>query len=78
MPEDIVVANKFDNPDGKEVVPITSIPDNKEGVDIGPATRKKFAEIIKKSKTIIWNGPLGAFETKEFAEGTGEIAKSSG
>jgi phosphoglycerate kinase len=75
LPEDIVVANKFDNPDGKEVVPITSIPDNKEGVDIGPATRKKFAEIIKKSKTIIWNGPLGAFETKEFAEGTGEIAK---
>ncbi|HOM10567.1 MAG TPA: phosphoglycerate kinase [Spirochaetota bacterium] len=75
LPEDIVVANKFDSPEGKEVVPITSIPDNKEGVDIGPATRKKFAEIIKQSKTVIWNGPLGAFETKEFAEGTGEIAK---
>ncbi|MEJ5360679.1 MAG: phosphoglycerate kinase [Spirochaetota bacterium] len=75
LPEDIVVANKFDSPEGKEVVPITSIPDNKEGVDIGPATRKKFADIIKKSKTVIWNGPLGAFETKEFAEGTGEIAK---
>ncbi|MDH7552628.1 MAG: phosphoglycerate kinase [Spirochaetota bacterium] len=75
LPEDIVVSNKFDSPEGKEVVPITSIPDNKEGVDIGPATRKKFAEIIKQSKTVIWNGPLGAFETKEFAEGTGEIAK---
>lgn len=75
LPEDIVVANKFDSPEGKEVVPITSIPDNKEGVDIGPATRKKFAEIIKQSKTVIWNGPLGAFETKEFAEGTSEIAK---
>jgi len=75
LPEDIVVANKFDSPEGKEVVPITSIPDNKEGVDIGPATRKKFSEIIKQSKTVIWNGPLGAFETKEFAEGTGEIAK---
>ncbi|MGB4269784.1 MAG: phosphoglycerate kinase [Spirochaetota bacterium] len=75
LPEDIVVANKFDSPEGKEVVPITNIPDNKEGVDIGPATRKKFADIIKKSKTVIWNGPLGAFETKEFAEGTGEIAK---
>lgn len=75
LPEDIVVANQFDSPEGKEVVPITSIPDNKEGVDIGPATRKKFAEIIKQSKTVIWNGPLGAFETKEFAEGTGEIAK---
>lgn len=75
LPEDIVVANKFDSPEGKEVVPITAIPDNKEGVDIGPITRKKFADIIKQSKTIIWNGPLGAFETKDFSEGTNEIAK---
>ncbi len=75
LPEDIVVANKFDSPEGKEVVPITNIPDNKEGVDIGPNTRKKFAEIIQHSKTVIWNGPLGAFETKEFAEGTNEIAR---
>jgi len=78
LPEDIVVANKFDSPEGKEVVPITAIPDNKEGVDIGPMTRKKFSDIIKQSKTIIWNGPLGAFETKEFAEGTNEIAKVVG
>ncbi|MCX8122943.1 MAG: phosphoglycerate kinase [Spirochaetes bacterium] len=78
LPEDIVVANSFDSPEGKEVVPITNIPDNKEGVDIGPATRKKFSDIIKQSKTVIWNGPLGAFETKEFADGTNEIAKVVG
>ena len=75
LPEDIVVANKFDSPEGKEVVSINNIPDNKEGVDIGPITRNKFSDVIKQSKTIIWNGPLGAFETKDFADGTNEIAK---
>ncbi len=75
LPEDIVVANKFDSPEGKEVVSINNIPDNKEGVDIGPITRKKFSDVIKQSKTIIWNGPLGAFETKDFADGTNEIAR---
>ncbi len=75
LPEDIVVANKFDSPEGKEVVSINNIPDNKEGVDIGPITRKKFSDVIKQSKTIIWNGPLGAFETKDFADGTMKLPK---
>lgn len=78
LPDDVVIADSFDNPAGMEIVSVNNIPDNKAGVDIGPMTRKNFADIIKKSKTIIWNGPLGAFETKEFAQGTNEIAKAVG
>jgi len=75
LPDDIVVAYSFDNPDGKSVSAADKIPSEMEGVDIGPETRKKYADIIKNSKTIVWNGPVGAFETREFAEGTNELAK---
>lgn len=75
LPDDIVVAYSFDNPDGKSISAVDKIPSDMEGVDIGPETRKKYSEIIKNSKTIVWNGPVGAFETPEFAEGTNELAK---
>ncbi len=75
LPDDIVVAYSFDNPDGKSISAVDKIPSDMEGVDIGPETRKKYSEIIKDSKTIVWNGPVGAFETPEFAEGTNELAK---
>lgn len=56
----------------KLVVPL----DDKEGLDIGPKSIKAFSEIIKKARTIIWNGPMGKFEDKRFEKGTKEIAKA--
>jgi len=76
LPVDIVVAASFDNESPKSVVPADAIPEDKIGVDIGPETIKAFGDIIKKSKTIIWNGPMGAFEMPNFAQGTNEIAKA--
>jgi phosphoglycerate kinase len=56
----------------------TSIPDNEEGMDIGPNTVKTYSEIILKAKTIFWNGPMGVFEDPRFAEGTFAIARAVG
>ena len=54
----------------------TNIPDAEEGVDIGPATAAKFAEVITKAKTVLWNGPMGIFEDKRFAVGTNAVAQA--
>ena len=51
-----------------------NIPDGWEGMDIGPATREKFAKVIEGSKTILWNGPVGVFEMPKFSEGTKAVA----
>lgn len=53
-----------------------NIPDTEEGVDIGPATAAKFAEVISQAKTVLWNGPMGIFEDKRFAIGTNAVAKA--
>jgi phosphoglycerate kinase len=53
-----------------------NIPDNEEGVDIGPATVAAYAAEIAKAKTILWNGPMGIFEDKRFAAGTNAVAKA--
>jgi phosphoglycerate kinase len=52
------------------------IPDDAEGVDIGPDTAQKYAGIIAEAKTILWNGPMGIFEDKRFAEGTFKVAQA--
>jgi phosphoglycerate kinase len=52
------------------------IPDAEEGVDIGPATRIAYADVIHKAKTILWNGPMGIFEDPRFSEGTFAIARA--
>ncbi len=75
LPVDIVGAPEFDNESPRGVYSIDSIPDNIIGLDIGPESIKLFAEEIKKAKTVIWNGPMGAFEMPNFATGTNEIAK---
>ncbi|MDR2900760.1 MAG: phosphoglycerate kinase, partial [Treponema sp.] len=51
------------------------IPDNLMGMDVGPKTIAKYAEVLAKAKTIVWNGPVGVFEFAAFAKGTGEVAK---
>jgi len=53
-----------------------NIPDAEEGFDIGPATAAAFAEVIRGAKTILWNGPMGMFEDKRFAEGTNVVARA--
>jgi phosphoglycerate kinase len=54
----------------------TDIPDDAEGFDIGPDTARRYSEVVRKAKTILWNGPMGMFEDARFAEGTTAIAKA--
>lgn len=74
LPTDHVVAELFEENAPNEVV--TTIPEGKMGLDIGPATREAFAAVLRSSKTIIWNGPMGVFEKKPFDAGTVAVAKA--
>ncbi len=74
LPIDHVVAAEFAENAPHEVV--TEIPEGKMGLDIGPATRAAFAEVLGASKTIIWNGPMGVFEKKPFDAGTVAVAQA--
>ena len=70
MATDVLVADDFSGNGTNKFVKINEIPDGFEGVDAGKESRKAFAEVIKSSKTILMNGPVGAFENPKFAEGT--------
>src|SRR5271157_1459154 len=74
LPQDHIVAERLDASAVAEVAPTRSIPVNRLGVDIGPATRADYAAQIAKAKTIVWNGPMGVFEIPQFADGTMAIA----
>jgi phosphoglycerate kinase len=76
FPVDVVVAEEFKNDSPSEVVSIDNMPSNKMGLDIGPETVKLFRDEILKSKTIVWNGPMGVFEMDNFAKGTNAIAEA--
>ncbi|MBN2018166.1 MAG: phosphoglycerate kinase [Candidatus Cloacimonetes bacterium] len=76
LPEDTVVAKEIDASAEFYSVPINAIPDDMIGLDIGLLTVRKYSEIIKKSKTVIWNGPMGMFEIHSFSHGTKGIAKA--
>jgi phosphoglycerate kinase len=76
LPRDHVVAEKFDASAPAEVVNTVSIPSDRIGMDIGPATRAEYAREIAGAKTIVWNGPMGVFEIPQFAQGTLAIAKA--
>lgn len=73
---DTVAGNKFANDADTQIVDPMNIPDGWEGMDIGPKTREMFAEVIKGSKTILWNGPCGVFEFDTFAKGSKAIAEA--
>ena len=74
LPEDSVIADKFDAAANTEVRPSDAIPDGWMGLDIGPKAIGIFSEVINNSKTILWNGPMGVFEMEKFQEGTKSIA----
>ena len=74
LPEDSVIADKFDANANTEVKPSDAIPDGWMGLDIGPKAIGIFSEVIGKSKTILWNGPMGVFEMEKFQSGTKSIA----
>jgi len=74
LPEDHVIAQSISDKT-RVKVSVEHIPDGWIGLDIGPRTIKKYMSVLKDSKTICWNGPLGYFELKPFRKGTAEIAK---
>ena len=76
IPVDNVVADDFSNDANFKTVDLGGIPDDMEGLDIGPKTAELFANAIKDAKTVVWNGPMGCFEMPNFAKGTIAVAKA--
>lgn len=76
MPIDAVVAKEFSNDTEIATVDIDAIPADMMGLDVGPKTAANYAEVIKQSKLIIWNGPMGVFEMENFANGTKTVAEA--
>jgi phosphoglycerate kinase len=75
LPTDAVVAPQIHHRARTRVVAIDAVPKDQMVVDIGPATRKAYAEYLEKARAVFWNGPMGVFEVPQFAEGTRAIAK---
>ena len=76
LPSDVVVAEKFAANTPTQVVSVEAIPANAMALDVGPATVAAFIQRLPDIKTIIWNGPLGAFETKPFDASTNALAEA--
>ncbi|WP_411953804.1 phosphoglycerate kinase [Alkalibacillus sp. S2W] len=76
LPVDVTVADDFSEEANTKVVPIDEIPSDWEGLDIGSETVENFSQIIRDSKLVIWNGPMGVFEYEAFANGTKSVAKA--
>ena len=73
---DAKIADAFSNDANTKYAPVSEIPDGWEGMDIGPDSIKAFQEVIKNSKTILWNGPTGVFEFENFAIGTRAVGEA--
>ncbi|MGB4839136.1 MAG: phosphoglycerate kinase [Saprospiraceae bacterium] len=76
LPEDSVVADQFSADAQYKAVSSNQIPDDWMGLDIGPVATDIYSNVIKSSKTILWNGPMGVFEFKNFSNGTFSIARA--
>jgi len=76
LPSDIVVADRFAEDAEHKVVPASEIPDGWLGLDNGPDATAEIQELIKTSKTVVWNGPMGVFEMANFARGTYAVAET--
>ena len=75
LPLDHIVAAEFDVDAERRIVPIDQTPDGWMGLDIGPETVSAYAEVIRSSKMVLWNGPMGVFEMEPFAQGTLKLAE---
>lgn len=76
LPTDVEVAERFDKDADHRTVDLNSIPEGWMGLDIGPDSVQLFSEILAKSKTVFWNGPMGVFEFPAFAAGTRGVAEA--
>jgi phosphoglycerate kinase len=76
LPVDSLNADKFENEAATNVTAVDAVPDGWMGLDIADKTIKEFSEIIGKSKTILWNGPMGVFEMEKFSKGTAAVARA--
>ncbi|GFZ94584.1 phosphoglycerate kinase [Paenibacillus marchantiophytorum] len=76
IPVDIVVTDKFSADANTQIVGVDGIPADWEGIDIGPKTRELYADVIAKSKLVVWNGPMGVFEIEPFSHGTRAVAEA--
>ena len=76
LPEDILCSNEFSNSGLQKVTNIYEVPEGWQGLDIGPKTMEKFEQVILRSSTILWNGPMGVFEMPSFEKGTHSVAKT--
>ncbi|MBQ6388323.1 MAG: phosphoglycerate kinase [Mogibacterium sp.] len=75
LPVDVVCADEFANDSPYDTYPVTAIPEDRMGLDIGAETIKLYCKALEESKTIVWNGPMGVFEMENFAVGTKAIAE---
>ncbi len=76
LPQDAVIADKFDNDANQKCCPSDEIPEGWMGLDIGVEASETFRKVIENSATILWNGPMGVFEMDNFAEGTIDVAQA--
>lgn len=76
LPSDSIIADKFDASADTSDAPSNNIPEGWMGLDIGPNACEQFCNVIRRSKTILWNGPMGVFEMEKFRHGTRAIAKA--
>ncbi|CAG7650285.1 phosphoglycerate kinase [Paenibacillus allorhizosphaerae] len=76
LPVDVVVGDAFSATANTKIVPIDAIPADWEAFDIGPKTREMYAETIRNSKLIVWNGPMGVFELEPYSNGTKAVAEA--
>ena len=73
---DAKIADSFSNDANTKFCAVNEIPDGWEGLDIGPKSEEIFAEVIKNSKTILWNGPTGVFEFENFTHGSRTVGEA--
>jgi phosphoglycerate kinase len=76
LPVDVICSKEFSDTGIKTTEEIYNIPENWQGLDAGPKSRAIFDKVVKRSKTILWNGPIGVFELESFSEGTISLGKS--
>ena len=76
LPSDSLNANDFKNDSNTNITDIKNIADEYMGLDLGPKSIASFSDVIKNSKTLIWNGPMGVFEMQNFSKGTKEICEA--